>query len=57
MLTYRLQSMELLRTAYYRAFNKDITTDALKQDTDAYNNHGKIPKYLTAYMLYVYGTK
>lgn len=51
-----LTTKEMLRTAYMWRFNKDITDEALRTDSEAFDNRGKVPPYLTEYMLHVYGT-
>lgn len=51
----RLTIEEFLRTAYYFRFGRDITHNALTEDSKQYNEGGKIPPYVISYILFVYG--
>jgi hypothetical protein len=51
----RLSGREMLRTAYYWRFNKDITDLALANDTKQFMESGNAPDYLVKYLIHCYG--
>lgn len=57
MLNHQLSPRQFLRSAYYWKFNKDITDLALASDTTQLNEQGKVPAYLTDYLIHVYGVQ
>jgi hypothetical protein len=52
-----MQTEQLIRSAYVWKFNKDIPERSLKEDTHDFNVWGKVPPYLTAYIIHLYGVQ
>ena len=55
MFVHKMTALEFFRNAYYWRFSKDITTEALGNDSDAYQKHGKVPPYAVDYTVHIYG--
>ena len=57
MLNHELSPRQFFRAAYQRFFSKDITEPALVSDISTFDKTGKVPNYLTDYLLSVYGAQ
>lgn len=50
-----MQIHDLLRSAYMHRFQKDIPAKSLEEDVDSYLIAGKVPPYLSDFMVDFYG--
>lgn len=50
-----LSTWQFIRAAYMWRFRKDITDEALLIDTEAYDTAGKVPSYISDYLMHIYG--
>lgn len=51
----KMQIHDLLRSAYMHRFQKDIPAKSLAEDVDSYLIAGKVPPYLSDFMVDFYG--
>lgn len=51
----QLSTRQFIRSAYHWKFGKDISDQALDDDSAAYDERGKVPPYMTDYLLHIYG--
>lgn len=52
---HNIKPRELFRSAYMYKFHRPITEEALTEDVDGFTVQGKIPPYVTNYMIAEYG--
>ena len=53
----KMNTEQLLRSAYMWKHNKDIPERSLREDTHDFNVWGKVPAYATEYMIFIYGAQ
>ena len=55
LIVHKLTTKELFRSAYMWRFGRDITDQSLTDDTQLFDERGKIPPYIVDYFVHIYG--